>query len=66
VGLETKKGADIPRVTELRSHDVRAEFTPDVQAALASDPGLVTAIATRILERHFPGSLHPDILNAVG
>ena len=65
-GLETKKGADIPRVTELRSHDVRAEFSPDVQSALMADPGLIVAIATRILERHFPESLHPDILNAVG
>lgn len=65
-GLETKKGADIPRVIELRSHDVRAEFTPDVQTALASDPGLVATITTRILEQHFPESIHPDILNAVG
>src|SRR3954470_17340242 len=39
-GLETKKGADIPRVTELRSHDVRAEFSADVQSALAADSGL--------------------------
>ena len=46
-GLETKKGADIPRVTELRSHDVRAEFSPDVQAALAADPALVAAISSR-------------------
>src|SRR4051812_8367110 len=29
-GLETKKGADIPRVTELRAHDVRAGFSADV------------------------------------
>src|SRR4051794_39561242 len=65
-GLETKKGADIPRVTELRSHDVRAEFSPEVQAALSADPGLAVAIASRILERHFPESLHQDILNAVG
>ena len=65
-GLETKKGADIPRITELRTHDVRAEFSTDVQAALSTDPGLVAAIASRILERHFPESLHYDILNAVG
>src|SRR3954466_14182427 len=26
-GLALKKDADIPRVTELRSHDIRAEFT---------------------------------------
>jgi putative restriction endonuclease len=64
--LALKTGDDIPRVTALRSHDVRAEFSVDVQAALAADPGLVAGIATRILERHFPESLHQDILNAVG
>ena len=64
--MALKKGADIPRVTELRSHDVRAEFSADVRAALAADPGLVAAIATRVLDRHFPDSLHSDILNAVG
>ena len=37
-----------------------------MRAALASDPGLAAAIASRILERHFPESLHPDILNAIG
>src|SRR4051795_1097161 len=65
-GLPLKAGADIPRVTALRTHDVRAEFSPDVQAALAADPALVAGIATRILEQHFPESLHQDILNAVG
>src|SRR5512144_210248 len=31
--LSLKTGDDIPRIGELRSHDVRAEFSPDVQAA---------------------------------
>src|SRR3954451_16356772 len=48
-GLALKTGDTIPRVGELRSNDVRAEFSPDVQAALAADPGLVAAIASRIL-----------------
>src|SRR3954468_18021632 len=65
-GLETKKGADIPRISDLRTHDIRAEFSADVQGALATDPSLISAIASRILERHFPESLHSDILNAVG
>src|SRR3954447_19858121 len=46
-GLALKAGDDIPRVTALRSQDVRAGFSPDVQAALATDPGLVATIATR-------------------
>lgn len=65
-GLALKPGDDIPRVAALRSHDVRAQFSSDVQAALSADPGLVAAIATRILDRHFPESLHQEILNAVG
>src|SRR5262245_42066767 len=65
-GLPLKTNDDIPRVGALRSPQVRAEFSPDVQAALAANPGLVACVASRILERHFPESLHPDILNAVG
>ena len=63
--LPQKKGDDIPKVGALRSHDVRAGFSPEVQAALAADPALVARISTQLLERHFPESLHQDILNAV-
>ena len=65
-GLPLKTGDTIPKVAALRSPDVRAEFSPDVRAALAADPGLVAAVSGRTLERHFPESLHQDILNAVG
>lgn len=64
--LPLKTGDDIPKVTSMRSHDVRGEFSPEVQAALTADPALVAQVASRILERHFPESLHQDILNAVG
>jgi putative restriction endonuclease len=64
--LPLKTGDDIPRVAALRSHDVRAGFSDAVQAALSADTGFVATIAQRILDRHFPQSLHPDILNAVG
>ncbi len=37
-----------------------------MQAALRADPALVTEIATRLLEAHFPETIHPDILSAVG
>lgn len=65
-GITLKTGDDIPRVTALRSHDVKAGFSPEVRAALTADPALVVKIAEQILERHFPESLHQDILNAVG
>jgi putative restriction endonuclease len=64
--LRRKSGDSIPRVDALRSFDVRAGFSAEVQAALTTDPGLIPRIANRILERHFPESLHQDILNAVG
>lgn len=55
--LPLKTGDDIPRVTALRSHDVRGGFSPDVRAALTADPTLVVKIAVQILERHFTESL---------
>src|SRR5262245_57903390 len=64
--MPMKTGDDIPRVTALRTHDIRAGFSADVRAALAADSALVARIAVRLLERHFPESLHQDILNAVG
>ena len=64
--LPLKKGDDIPRVGALRSNNVRAGFSADVREALAAEPSLVVQIASQILERHFPESLHQDILNAVG
>jgi putative restriction endonuclease len=64
--LTPRKGqTDIPK-GELLAHDVRAGFSEEVKKALASEPGLVTEIAARLLEHHFPDSLHPDILGAVG
>ncbi|MSQ97261.1 MAG: hypothetical protein EXR98_22280 [Gemmataceae bacterium] len=64
--LATKKRGDIPLVTALRSNNARAGFTDDVKAALEADPAIVAKIATNILERHFPESLHQDVLSAVG
>jgi putative restriction endonuclease len=65
-GLPLKTGDTIPRVGALRSPEVRAGFSSEVQATLNAQPGLVATIAERILERHFPESLHQDILDTVG
>jgi putative restriction endonuclease len=64
--MKARKGNTDPPKRELLSHDARGGFTPDVQAALRADPALVTEIAARLLENHFPESLHQDILAAVG
>lgn len=65
-GLALKAGHSIPRITELRSHNVKAEFSGDVRAALANDESLLSEIARRMLDQHFPGVLHQRILDAVG
>jgi putative restriction endonuclease len=64
--LPRKTGDSIPRVGSLRAPDVRGAFSPEVQAALREDPTLAGQIAVRLLDQHFPDSLHQDILNAVG
>jgi putative restriction endonuclease len=64
--MPLKAGDTIPRVGALRSPEVRAGFTQEVRDALAADPSRVAAIASRLLEEHFPESLHQDILDAVG
>jgi putative restriction endonuclease len=64
--LTLKAGHNIPRITELRAHNVKAEFAGDVRAALANDENLLSELAGRILEQHFPGFLHQRILEAVG
>jgi putative restriction endonuclease len=50
----------------LLAHDARGAFSDAVQAALRADPRLVPEIAARVLDGHFPESLHTDILGAVG
>lgn len=45
---------------------VTGQFSPDVRAVLAADPGLVARIARSILDANFPETLHADILDAVG
>jgi putative restriction endonuclease len=65
-GLIMKAGHSVPRITELRSHSVKAEFSGDVQAALKNDENLLSELAVRILDEHFDGALHQRILDAVG
>jgi len=64
-GMPLKTGQDIPTVEALRLPAVRAEFSPEVQEALYADASLTTKIANVVLERHFPESLHQEILDAV-
>jgi putative restriction endonuclease len=64
--LKRRQGNTDPPKSELLAHDARGGFTDEMKAALRSDPALPAVIATRLLDNHFPESLHPDILDAVG
>jgi putative restriction endonuclease len=64
--LTLRQGHDDPKKSSLLSADASGGFSPEVQAALRSDPSLVSEIAARLLENHFPESIHPDILASVG
>jgi putative restriction endonuclease len=64
--LKMRIGSSSPLKSELLANNVQAGFSDDVQQALRADPSLIGKIAGRLLEEHFPESLHPDILAAVG
>jgi putative restriction endonuclease len=64
--LTARKSNSDPPKSELLAHDARGGFTPEVQAALQAEPALASEIASRLLEHHFPESIHADILAAVG
>lgn len=64
--MKPRQSNSDPPKGELLAHNALAGFSEGVKAALQADPGLVGAIAARLLESHFPESLHPDILAAVG
>jgi len=55
-----------PTLTELRTGHVAGGLTPDIVAALRRRPELISAVARRIVEAHFPESLQQDVLEAVG
>jgi putative restriction endonuclease len=64
--LNPRKGKNNPPKGELIANDARGAFSDEVQAALLADPTLASKIAARLLEGHFPASLHEDVLEAVG
>ena len=56
---------DIPK-RELLDKDAHAHFTHEIATRLERDPSLVADVALRLLDCHFPASIHQDILDAVG
>lgn len=63
--LRRARGAT-PNLSELRDNHVRGGFTPQVFDALRANDALRSKLVRLILQTHFPGSLHADILGATG
>ncbi|GAA1408573.1 phosphorothioated DNA-binding restriction endonuclease [Catellatospora coxensis] len=59
---------DVPMdtITPLNATDAVGQFTADLESLLRSDPGLVASAARALVESHFPPSIAPDVLAAVG
>lgn len=60
-----KRSGDVSPAV-LYTHQATGGFSQPVYELLRSDPRLVQEIVARLLQAHFPPSLHEAILNAVG
>jgi putative restriction endonuclease len=65
-GVEDRPAGDTPRVSELRSPDVSAGLTEEVDRMVRADPDFLRNLARRLLDSSFPESLHDEIAGAVG
>lgn len=64
--LASRRSNTDPPKSELRSGEAVGSFPEAIRERLLGDPSLVSEVAERLLAAHFPESLHPDILDAVG
>lgn len=64
--LAKRQGQTDVKKSELLDHDVHAHFAEEIADRLRQDPELIGDVAARLLDAHFPASLHQDILDAVG
>lgn len=63
--LQRPAGAT-PSLGELRGHHVKGGFPVGIHEALRHTPGLLQAVASRMLETYFPATLHADIAATLG
>jgi len=55
-----------PSLGELREHRIKAGFPTEVFEALRHSPGLLQAVASRVLDTYVPATLHADIVATLG
>lgn len=64
--LERRASNTDAKLSELKGKNVEGGFPEPIYQLLRERPDLVGELAHRLLDAHFPSSLHDDILNAVG
>jgi len=64
--LETRASNTDAKKSELKRYDVKGGFPKPIYECLRTNPDLLSELAHRLLDAHFPASLHDDILTAVG
>ena len=64
--MRSRESNSDPPKTELLEARAAGALAPDLELAIQDYPELITSIASRILNSHFPLSIHEDILAAVG
>jgi putative restriction endonuclease len=64
--LRRRESNTDPLASELRRFHIPGGFPEHIDALFRQDPSLVAEVAFRLLQGHFPESLHGEILAAVG
>ncbi|WP_200258123.1 phosphorothioated DNA-binding restriction endonuclease [Streptomyces sp. HSG2] len=66
--VRTRRGPGSPGtgVRELRATGAAGRLAPELRAALRREPSLAGRMASVLLDRHFPPSLHDELRDAIG
>lgn len=59
------KAGSRPTKAWLSKHELAGGLVPELFGAVAGDPDLLRDVAGDLLEAHFPGTLHPEIMASV-
>jgi putative restriction endonuclease len=59
---------DVPmdKVGPLATEPITGRFAPAVEKVMTDDPGLVASAARALVDSHFPDTVAPDVVSAVG
>jgi putative restriction endonuclease len=64
--MESRKSNTDPKKSELIRRHAKGGFNGEIKESLMRNPELISKIAIMLLDKHFPQSIHRDILSCVG